>query len=360
MKLIYQKSIELLQKAEPLALQYSEKGFYLAFSGGKDSQALYHIAKLAGVKFEAHMNFTSVDPPQVIRFVRENYPDVICHAPKKSIYQLAVEHGILPSMRIRWCCTDLKEGGGAGLVTLTGVRKAESARRKKRKEVEVSSHKFGGTLEVFGEWQSAQKALQIKNLNQDQFAEAKETEVRCINGKDKIIINPILDWSARDVWDFLNKVVKVPHCCLYDLGYRRIGCICCPMSGRNQKIREIRTFPYVKRNWLKAIKAIREGGASANICTPNSTEGESPKCSALGIVPQWRKSNTGIWGGGFSTPIQAIGFSDSLVGDDRISSEATENEIAERIFDWWISGKSYKKWYADTFLQLKIPFVFDE
>lgn len=260
MKLIYQKSIELLQKAEPLALQYSEKGFYLAFSGGKDSQALYHIAKLAGVKFEAHMNFTSVDPPQVIRFVRENYPDVICHAPKKSIYQLAVEHGILPSMRIRWCCTDLKEGGGAGLVTLTGVRKAESARRKKRKEVEVSSHKFGGTLEVFGEWQSAQKALQIKNLNQDQFAEAKETEVRCINGKDKIIINPILDWSARDVWDFLNKVVKVPHCCLYDLGYRRIGCICCPMSGRNQKIREIRTFPYVKRNWLKAIKAIREGG----------------------------------------------------------------------------------------------------
>lgn len=33
-----------------------------------------------------------------------------------------------------------------------------------------------------------------------------------------------------------------------------------------------------------------------------------------------------------------------------------EDIIAENIFDWWISGKSYKKWYADKFLQLKINF----
>lgn len=66
-------SIELLRKAERIALKYnSEDGFYLAFSGGKDSQALYHVAKMAGVKFKAHMSLTSVDPPQVIRFVKKN------------------------------------------------------------------------------------------------------------------------------------------------------------------------------------------------------------------------------------------------------------------------------------------------
>ena len=44
-----QHSIELLQKAEKLALQYdATDGFYLAFSGGKDSQALYHVAVLGG------------------------------------------------------------------------------------------------------------------------------------------------------------------------------------------------------------------------------------------------------------------------------------------------------------------------
>ena len=56
-------SIALLRKAESMALRLDpENGFYLAFSGGKDSQALYHIAQMAGVKFKAHMNLTSVDP----------------------------------------------------------------------------------------------------------------------------------------------------------------------------------------------------------------------------------------------------------------------------------------------------------
>ena len=79
-KMLQQKmmySIGLLKKAERLALAYGGgNGYYLAFSGGKDSQALYHIAELAGVKFDAHMNFTSVDPPEVIRFVKKQYPEV--------------------------------------------------------------------------------------------------------------------------------------------------------------------------------------------------------------------------------------------------------------------------------------------
>lgn len=75
-------SIALIRKSEPVALQLSPEGFYLAFSGGKDSQVIYHLAKEAGVKFKAHMNLTSVDPPDVVRFVRDNYPDVQLHKPK--------------------------------------------------------------------------------------------------------------------------------------------------------------------------------------------------------------------------------------------------------------------------------------
>lgn len=84
-------SIELLRKAERLAKSYDkENGYFLAFSGGKDSQCLYHIAKLAGVQFQAHMNLTSVDPPEVIRFVREQYPDVELAKPHDSIYNVAI------------------------------------------------------------------------------------------------------------------------------------------------------------------------------------------------------------------------------------------------------------------------------
>lgn len=63
-------SIALLRKAEALALRFDpDDGFYLAFSGGKDSQALLHLAQMANVKFKAYMNFTSVDPGEVVRFV---------------------------------------------------------------------------------------------------------------------------------------------------------------------------------------------------------------------------------------------------------------------------------------------------
>lgn len=48
------------------------------------------------------------------------------------------------------------------------------------------------------------------------------------------------------------------------------------------------------------------------------------------------------------------GFSESS-SPDRLTEEQ-ENEIAENIFDWWISGKSYKKWYAEKSLQQKLSF----
>ena len=369
------RSIELLQKAEKLALKYdADDGYYLAFSGGKDSQALYHIATLAGVKFQAHMNFTSVDPPQVIRFVRKYYPDVITHAPEKSIYQLAIEKGILPSMKIRWCCDDLKESASAGKVTLIGIRKSESVRRSKRHEVEISNRKFSGDLDAFSEWQikelekrEAKLRRKLKRegkkINEDEFSLRKDREVRCINGQDKILISPIFEWTVRDVWYFLNEVVKVPHCELYDMGYTRIGCILCPMSQHKQKILEMKDFPHVKQNWIKAIKAIRRGGG--NLCRriylveyPSQRTCTKSQWNAQKLGGWINNPDKKAWGIGIEKPTAAFGqgFLDSP--SVKISTEGLNEEdvIAENIFDWWVSGKSYNRWYADKFMQLKIDF----
>lgn len=297
-------SVDLLRKAESLALKYdAEDGFYLAFSCGKDSQAMYHVAQMAGVKFKAHMNFTSVDPPQVIMFKRRQYPAVVEHPPRASIFDLAVEKGILPSMRIRWCCAELKESAGAGKVTLIGIRRDESSRRAKRNEVEVSNKKFSGNLDQFAEWQQeeiSKKEEKLmrkmrregKKVNEDQFSLDKDNEVRCINGKDSILVSPIFDWSESDVWYFLNNILGVPHCELYDQGYTRIGCIMCPMSQYKHKLRELRDFPHVKRGWIRAIKEIRaRGGIQQNEYTQDSSGGTSQQsdcreksagCSATG------------------------------------------------------------------------------
>ena len=72
-------SIALLRRGEALSLRMSPAGYHLAFSGGKDSMVLYHLAKMAGVKFKAHMQVTTIDPPELMQFVRANYPDVVLH-----------------------------------------------------------------------------------------------------------------------------------------------------------------------------------------------------------------------------------------------------------------------------------------
>lgn len=257
-----QHSVELLRKSERLALAYdSEDGFYLAFSGGKDSQCLYHIASLAGVKFKAHMSLTSVDPPEVIRFVKKQYPDVNLVKPKKSIYQAAIDNRILPTMRVRWCCKEYKEGAGAGKVTLIGIRHAESARRANRNEVEISSRKYSGDLEGLDEYRKARNAQKRgrkpKNYREVTIVNATgERTLGCIRGKESLLISPIIEWTDDDVWTFLN-TLQIEHCELYDQGWHRIGCIGCPMSSLKQKAIENERWPHVKRNWIKAIKAIR-------------------------------------------------------------------------------------------------------
>lgn len=290
-------SIELLRKAERIALKYnSEDGFYLAFSGGKDSQALYHVAILAGVKFKAHMSLTSVDPPQVIRFVKKEYPNVVLHKPKMSIYQDAIERRILPTMRVRWCCADFKESAGEGQVTLIGIRAAESSRRAERHEVEVSRKKFSGNLDEFEQWSKEQIEKQQKKskrkINEDEFSVKSDNEVRCIDGKDSILVSPIFNWTDKDVWYFLNEVAKVPHCSLYDEGYTRIGCILCPMSTPKSKLRDIKRFPHVKRNWIEAIKSIRRvGGIKRRIYMVEHPD----KMDGTNITPRTKVPHEGLY-----------------------------------------------------------------
>ena len=270
-KMIY--SVNLLQKAESLALAYGggNFGYYLAFSAGKDSQALYHIAELAGVKFDAHMNLTSVDPPEVIRFVKQSYPEVDLIKPKRSIYQHAIEKQILPTMRVRWCCAEYKENSGAGRVTLIGIRHQESSRRAKRNEVEISNRKYSGTLEGLDEYRQELKAKRARRKSKKDGVNItnadQEQTLGCISGKESILISPIIHWTEQDVWEFLNKVMEVPHCPLYDEGWHRIGCIGCPMSSAKQKQIENVRYPHVKRNWIKAIKAIRGGQIPSRLQT---------------------------------------------------------------------------------------------
>lgn len=117
------------------------EGYYVAFSGGKDSQCVYHLCKMAGVKFDAHYNVTSVDPPELVKFIKTHYPEVIFGYPKDSKGNVVTMWNLIPAERmpptrlVRYCCATLKETNGEGRYTVTGVRQAESANRKRNQGV---------------------------------------------------------------------------------------------------------------------------------------------------------------------------------------------------------------------------------
>lgn len=77
-------SINLIRRAEPTALRYRAEGFFVAFSGGKDSQVLLKLTELASVKFTAEYRLTTIDPPENVRFIKEHYPSVVIVRPVES------------------------------------------------------------------------------------------------------------------------------------------------------------------------------------------------------------------------------------------------------------------------------------
>lgn len=127
-----QIAIDRLRAFEP-----KDRPYWLAFSGGKDSCVILELAKMAGVNFEAHYNVTSVDPPELVRFIKRQHPEVSFDIPHDkngkpvSMWSLLKSRAMPPTRIARFCCEKLKESSGKGTITITGVRWAESSNRKR-------------------------------------------------------------------------------------------------------------------------------------------------------------------------------------------------------------------------------------
>jgi phosphoadenosine phosphosulfate reductase len=234
-----ENSIRWLKSFEP------PEGYFLAFSGGKDSCVLKALADMAGVKYDAHYRVTSVDPPELVRFIKKYHPDVSMDIPREdpndpnsppiTMWNLIPRKRIPPTRIIRYCCEYLKESCGEGRITLTGVRWDESSRRKKSRHlVNISSKK---------------KSERLFLMNDD--ADSRQEVENCYKMR-KTLVNPIIDWTDEDVWEFIHEH-DIPYCELYDRGYKRLGCIGCPMNTANGA-KELEAYPKYKQMYLHAFE----------------------------------------------------------------------------------------------------------
>ena len=137
------KSIERIKAASDMSLHYYGQPLVCTYSGGKDSGVMLELFRRAGVPFEVSNSHTTVDAPPTVYHIWDVFRELeaqgvkaTIHKPALSMWRLIEKKKCPPGRVQRYCCEYLKENTVKNRFVATGVRWAESQRRKNRTEVE--------------------------------------------------------------------------------------------------------------------------------------------------------------------------------------------------------------------------------
>jgi len=290
------RSIGLLQHYESGALKLSTDGYYLAFSGGKDSCVIKQLAIEAGVSFKPWYNLTTIDPPELVQFIKRHHADVSWNKPKMPMLARLSERTNGPPTRLaRWCCAEYKEQGGKGFAKVIGVRISESVNRANT-------------------WREFQP-----------------------HRTDGFILAPIAYWTDDDVWKFIRSR-NLPYCKLYDEGFKRLGCIGCPLAGKIGQDKEFARWPKYELAWKKAVFKFYDRWHDIPVKNPRwidlpatATHGKH------GEVAEFRGVEA-LDEDGEPTGIEIL-----MWGYWRTARYFEDFGSAQGLWDWWRSGQSIGK-----------------
>ena len=253
-----QISIERLKAASEMSLLHYGQPLVITDSGGKDSSVCKELAIRAGIPFEVMHNHTTADAPETVRFVRQeakrfedlgikytiNMPTY--KGQRTSMWSLIPQKLMPPTRLVRYCCSVLKETGGAGRFIATGVRWAESASRKNNRGIyeQLTAKK--------------ENKIILNNDNDDKRMLFENCRL-----KAKRVVNPIVDWKDEDVWQFLDDA-KAPMNPLYSEGWCRVGCVGCPMAGKKGREAEFLRWPKYKALYINAFEKMLQERRNRN------------------------------------------------------------------------------------------------
>lgn len=253
-----QRAIQHLKTFEPKSEPY-----YLCYSGGKDSDCIRILAELAGVKHDIVHNHTTVDAPETVRYIR-SIPKIEISYPELTMWQLIVKKKMPPTRLARYCCEKLKERGG--FVKIIG-KKATTLKAAEEQGVDYRQTKQGGIV-----------------LNNDN-AETRRFVEHCYR-TTSTMVNPIVDWSESDVWEFLHYYGCQSNP-LYQCGENRIGCIGCPMQNFKGMKRDFYKYPKYRALYVRAFDKMLLARKEAGLETSEAwSDGEHVMRWWVGDNPQ--------------------------------------------------------------------------
>lgn len=244
-------AVKRLREAAEMSQALYDKPLLVTYSGGKDSDTVLRLAQIAKIPFEVQHSHTTADAPETVYHVRDKFRElelagIKCEidyhtqpdGTRTTMWNLIPRKLIPPTRLVRYCCAELKEGGGKDRMITTGVRWDESTARKSRGALEIISKR-------------REKSIFLNNDN-DEDRRLFET----CTMKGKRVANPIIDWETSDVIDFLTGE-KVKLCSLYSEGWKRVGCIGCPMAGKH-RYAEFARYPTYKKAYIRAFDKMME------------------------------------------------------------------------------------------------------
>ena len=205
-----EQAIKLLQSIK------TDEPIEVSYSGGKDSDVILELAKMAGIKYRAIYKNTTIDPPGTIKHCKDKGVEVL--QPKMKFFDI-VKKKCFPTRRARFCCEYLKEYKLLNYAA-QGIRRSESKAREERYKEPIICRIYG----------------------------AKKNNVQ--------IILPILNWTDEDVEEFINVSDIKCHPLYYNEDgtfnvKKRLGCIGCPLKSDNG-LSDFKKYPNMVKAWIKA------------------------------------------------------------------------------------------------------------
>ena len=220
----------------------NDESIEISYSGGKDSDVILELAKMAGINYRAIYKNTTIDPPHTIAHCKSKGVEIF--APTIKFFDLVKKKGI-PTMRARFCCEVLKEYKVLDRA-IQGIRRSESVKRAQR------------------------------------YTEPEICRTYPKKEKARIYL-PILEWTNEDVAEFIaDRDIKC-HPLYYDEQgnfhvERRLGCIGCPLASDRGKS-DFRKYPKMLRQLIKSaqiyldthphVNAVKKFGTAYNVVFQN-------------------------------------------------------------------------------------------